>query len=549
MTLTQGNEPFAAVLGAPSAKRSALSTPDLGSKNTPTIVFVSIQSDYVDNELFESTRRVLADFPTSKRTIVLVSRCKADLDDGQNFQGIKSINVLPVRTSDMQQQLLADRRAEKGHRNLRLLQRRIRHRFPESEGSLLTRPHAPWPLAHDPTVARQLFTEHRLKSSVINDILEAIANRLDDDRIRKAVLDFCRHKVALGAWSRNFSAVCVPDDLDDKHDPWRNFPVRVREVLNMISGNKGKYEWENHSLHLLVDPVEAEEAWASIAVDEDLVASVKRVVAHHQSPRGPGTSYGILKQEHTGGALFYGPPGTGKTLLARVLAHSTDSIVISATAADIQSVWCGEAPKVVKGLFNLARLIAPSIIFIDEADALFGARNSSRGYQSTFYQSTTTQLLNEMDGFSKSMDTPLVILATNLPGTLDPAVLRRVPNFTYMGLPTLALREQIFRIMLREEILAPDVSIVNLARMTNGFSGSDIKSLCVQVALSCDTLVATGEKTGKRLLTWSLFQRALARATPSASEASMAGLRDFAREFDPLAFQKMNAAASEKAHN
>ncbi|KAH7357987.1 P-loop containing nucleoside triphosphate hydrolase protein [Plectosphaerella cucumerina] len=296
-------------------------------------------------------------------------------------------------------------------------------------------------------------------------------------------------------------------------------------------------------LPLVVSPVTSKDARDSIAVDEETVKAVKRVLEHHQNPNSLGSSYGILQQQHTGGVLLYGPPGTGKTLLARMLASTTQSIIISATAADIQSQYCGQTPKVVKALFNLARRISPSIVFIDEADSLFGARsaNDSRG-SGSFYRETITQLLTEMDGFSNSKNNPLVILATNLPTLLDPAVLRRVPNITYMGPPTLALREKIFWIMLEGEILDPGLNVPRLAQMTPGYSGSDIKSLCFKAALMCDKFVESGEDKGKRLLTWPLFEQVLtgtAGANRSAANSVSRPLRDFAAKHDPTGFRRM----------
>jgi SpoVK/Ycf46/Vps4 family AAA+-type ATPase len=292
-------------------------------------------------------------------------------------------------------------------------------------------------------------------------------------------------------------------------------------------------------LPLIVSPLAAKEASESIAVDEETIKAVKRVVEHHQNPDDTGSSYGISQQPNTGGVLIYGPPGTNKTLLARMLASTTQSTVFRATAADFQSQYRGESRKIVKALFNLARRISPSIVFIDEADSLFGVRSpNGLSSRSSFYRETTTQLLVEMSGFSKSRDSPLVILAANMPTLLEPAVLRLVPNTTYMGPPTIDLREKIFRLLLKGEVLDPGVDITRLAQMSPGYSGSEIKSLCDKTTLMCDKFVESGEDRGKRLLTWALFEQVLTANRTAANSVSRP-LRDFAAKHDPAGFQRM----------
>ena len=128
---------------------------------------------------------------------------------------------------------------------------------------------------------------------------------------------------------------------------------------------------------------------------------------------------------------------------------------------------------------------------------------------------------------------------------LDPAVLRRVPNSTYMGPPTVSLRQEIFRIMLKEEVLDPSIDMARLAQMTPGFSGSDIKSLCVKAALMCDTFVELGEDKGKRLLKWPSFERALAGAKPTAATAALKSIREFARKHDPAGYRTMQMVDTE----
>jgi SpoVK/Ycf46/Vps4 family AAA+-type ATPase len=162
----------------------------------------------------------------------------------------------------------------------------------------------------------------------------------------------------------------------------------------------------------------------------------------------PKSAYGVLKKGRINGALLYGPPGTGKTHLARVLARESNAVMIHASGAELVSKWVGETEKLIKGLFNLGRMVSPSIIFIDEADALFRARGSDdRDHE----RSRMSQLLNETDGLKRAANPPFVLLATNFPHQLDNAVLRRVPGRLYIGLPSAPARKRIFSICLTEE--------------------------------------------------------------------------------------------------
>ncbi|KAF6797002.1 AAA family ATPase [Colletotrichum musicola] len=247
-----------------------------------------------------------------------------------------------------------------------------------------------------------------------------------------------------------------------------------------LEGWDSPYYWEKKLLSLLIDPQTIEAFWSDLAINRKTEQEIREIITHHHDNGKSTKPYGLLGRAGTGGALVYGPPGTGKTQLARILAHESGTVVLCATPADLVSKYWGEGPTAIQGLFNLGKLLSPSIIFIDEAEAMFTAREHLH-HQHEF--ADLNQLLHEMDGLSKSIKSPFVLVATNLPGRLDPAVLRRVPT------------------ILKEEILHAEVDISQLAPMTPGFTGSDIRALCVQTAISCDVFVEEGENEGKRLLT------------------------------------------------
>ncbi|KAK1843452.1 AAA family ATPase [Colletotrichum chrysophilum] len=294
-------------------------------------------------------------------------------------------------------------------------------------------------------------------------------------------------------------------------DAWTNFPQKAQKVIRWIDSQEPEngnspYFWEKKLLSLLVDPQTIGACWSDLAVHPKTEREIKEVLNHHNNSCESTQSYGLLGGAHTGGALVYGPPGTGKTQLARVLAHESGTVVICATPADVMSRYWGEGPKAIQGLFNLGRLLAPSIIFLDEAESMFPAREL-RQHQHEL--SDINQLLHEMDGLTKSKETPFVLIATNLPGRLDTAVLRRVPSKFYLGLPTTEIRAQVFTAVLKDEILHSAVNTSQLALMTPGFTRSDIRTLCIQTAIICDEFVENGDNKGKRLLTLDMFVEAL----------------------------------------
>ncbi|KAK4190280.1 hypothetical protein QBC35DRAFT_490546 [Podospora australis] len=190
-------------------------------------------------------------------------------------------------------------------------------------------------------------------------------------------------------------------------------------------------------------------------------------------------TYGVLKTERIPGCLLYGPPGTGKTLLAKAVAKESGANMLEVSAASINDMWLGQSEKNVRALFSLARKMSPMVIFLDEADALLGARHQGPGRSG--HRETITQFLREWDGLSDMR--AFIMVATNRPFDLDEAVLRRLPRKILVDLPLVPERESILRVMLREETLADDVDLVQLAKETDLYSGSDLKNLCVSAAM------------------------------------------------------------------
>ncbi|TVZ57093.1 cell division protease FtsH [Lutibacter sp. Hel_I_33_5] len=185
------------------------------------------------------------------------------------------------------------------------------------------------------------------------------------------------------------------------------------------------------------------------------------------------------------GALLVGPPGTGKTLLAKAVAGEADVPFFSLSGSDFVEMFVGVGASRVRDLFKQAQQKSPSIIFIDEIDAIGRARgkNSMTGGNDE-RENTLNQLLTEMDGFGT--DTNVIVLAaTNRADVLDSALMRagRFDRQIYVDLPDIKERKEIFEVHIKPLKLADDVNVEFLAQQTPGFSGADIANMCNESAL------------------------------------------------------------------
>ncbi len=181
------------------------------------------------------------------------------------------------------------------------------------------------------------------------------------------------------------------------------------------------------------------------------------------------------------GVLLYGPPGTGKTLLAKAVAHETNATFIKIVASEFVKKYIGEGARLVRGVFELAKEKSPSIIFIDEIDAIAAKRLKSSTSGDREVQRTLMQLLAEMDGFEGRGDVGIVA-ATNRPDILDPALLRpgRFDRFIEVPIPNEDGRMEILKIHTRKMTLEEDVDIGHIASLSEGASGADLKAICTE---------------------------------------------------------------------
>lgn len=216
------------------------------------------------------------------------------------------------------------------------------------------------------------------------------------------------------------------------------------------------------------------------------------------------------------GILLYGPPGTGKTLLAKAVANESSANFISVRGPQLLSKWVGESEKAVREIFKKARQVSPSIIFLDELDAIAPIRGTEFGSKTS--ERVINQLLTELDGI-EVLKNVVVIAATNRPEIIDPALIRsgRFDRLIFVGPPTKAGRLGILNVHLKnlqnDHHLSDNVDLEELADATENYVGSDIESLCREAVM-----LALRENLETDIVEMRHFREALKKVRPVLAE-------------------------------
>ena len=220
--------------------------------------------------------------------------------------------------------------------------------------------------------------------------------------------------------------------------------------------------------------------FADVAGADEEKAELQEIVEFLKNPG----QFNTLGARIPHGVLLVGPPGTGKTLLARACAGEAGVPFYSISGSDFVEMYVGVGASRVRDLFDKAKKNMPSIIFIDEIDAVGRQRGAGLGGGHDEREQTLNQLLVEMDGFGAN-EGVIVMAATNRADILDQALLRpgRFDRRVYVGLPDVKGREDILRVHTRNKPLAPDVKLKTIAQSTVGFSGADLENLVNEAAL------------------------------------------------------------------
>ncbi len=184
------------------------------------------------------------------------------------------------------------------------------------------------------------------------------------------------------------------------------------------------------------------------------------------------------------GVLLFGPPGTGKTLLAKAVAHETEATFIKIIGSELVQKFIGEGARLVREIFNLAKEKAPTILFIDELDAIGSQRLKIATSGDREVQRTLMQLLSELDGFEQRGDVK-IIGATNRIDILDPALLRpgRFDRMIDFPIPDEDARKAIFKIHTRKLSIEENIDFNKLVSLSEGTTGADIKAICTEAGM------------------------------------------------------------------
>ena len=416
-------------------------------------------------------------------------------------------------------------------------------------------------IRHMQDMLRTRLYEH--SSATKDDIFASRAWPLDSSMVKECGLDERYWPYSQVHWAATLALGCVKGDesfgfehiqrglaLMQRTDRVKNAWLQEKSPKTKTSDSGNDRErllgslrktcntHEKKLLNGVVDAKSIRTAFSDVHAQPESIDALKTLTSLSLI-RPEAFTYGVLSTDKIPGLLLYGPPGTGKTLLAKAVARESGATVLEVSGSDIYDMYVGEGEKNVKAIFSLARKLSPCVVFIDEADAIFGSRTGSSSR--TSHRELINQFLREWDGMNDL--SAFIMVATNRPFDLDDAVLRRLPRRLLVDLPTEQDRQAILKIHLKDETLEPSVDLAELARRTPFYSGSDLKNLCVSAALACvrEENEAAAQHQGeepyqypaRRTLTWTHFERGIEEISASISEdmSSLVAIRKFDEQY------------------
>ncbi|XP_055709546.1 outer mitochondrial transmembrane helix translocase [Phlebotomus papatasi] len=288
-------------------------------------------------------------------------------------------------------------------------------------------------------------------------------------------------RVGIASFVTFFSLKYLMNALDPTKQSKKKAKNRAEHQLKRLKNIEGvsvdtssfsEYELVIAS-HLII-PEDITVTWKDIAGLDTVIRELRESVVlpiHYRSMFQKSQLYQAPK-----GVLLHGPPGCGKTLIAKATAKEAGMRFINLDVAMLTDKWYGESQKLASAVFTLAEKLQPCIIFIDEIESFLRCRNVN-DHEATAMMKT--QFMALWDGLSTESGLIVIVMgATNRPQDLDKAILRRMPAQFHIGLPSEEQRGRILRLILSTEAVAEDVDFPRLAKLTTGFSGSDLRELC-----------------------------------------------------------------------
>ncbi|EDW51774.1 ATPase family AAA domain-containing protein 1-B [Drosophila sechellia] len=284
---------------------------------------------------------------------------------------------------------------------------------------------------------------------------------------------------------------------------------QLRKLNSSATGAAKKFrarDFNEHEIMIashLVTPEDIDISWSDIAGLDGTIQELRETVVLPVRHRKLFSRSKLWRAPK--GVLLHGPPGCGKTLIAKAIAKDAGMRFINLDVGVLTDKWYGESQKLATAVFTLAKKLQPCIIFIDEIESFLRMRGSNDHEATAMIK---TQFMLQWDGLMSNTNIYVLVLgATNRPQDLDKAILRRMPAQFHIGVPRDCQRLEILQLILQTEQLCPSVNLKELARLTTGFSGSDLRELCRHASLYrmrkfMREKLNTGEKIGKGKIEW-----------------------------------------------
>ncbi|KAF1920528.1 P-loop containing nucleoside triphosphate hydrolase protein [Ampelomyces quisqualis] len=334
-----------------------------------------------------------------------------------------------------------------------------------------------------------------------------------------------------------------PADSEEEEEESDEWKIRTDEIMKNLPRGVDKQAAQQILNEIVIQGDEVR--WDDVAGLEIAKSALKETVVYPFLR--PDLFMGL--REPARGMLLFGPPGTGKTMLARAVATESKSTFFAISASSLTSKFLGESEKLVRALFQLAKMLAPSIIFVDEIDSLLSSRSGSGEHEATrriktefliqwsdLQKAAAGRDMSEKEKEKGDATRVLVLAATNLPWAIDEAARRRFVRRQYIPLPEDWVRKKQVQTLLshqKHELKERDLD--RLVKLTENFSGSDITALAKDAAMG--PLRSLGEKLLSmtmdqiRPIQFQDFQASLQTIRPSVSKEGLKQFEDWSREF------------------